>query len=398
MRIRVLVISFLFPNPAALGYGVFVLNRIRAIAAFCEIRVVAPIQRYLFVGRWVQPISGGAVPEQASIDGIEIHHPRFSVIPRYGKALDALTFLSAVRSVLRRFSECNPYEFDVIDVHWTYPDAFAGAALSKWFGKPFIVTVRGHEALYDTEVSIRRWLLELCLKRADAVVALSDELAKKLVLLGVAKERIHVILNGVDTDSFSLRNTQASRAKLGIPLDRQVLLSVGRLTEGKGHHILIDAVGSTEEAAEVQLYIVGGINPEDDFGPRLRAHVLTSGLRNIHFIESVAHSDLVDWYASADVFCLATKREGCPNVVLEALACGTPVIASRVGSVPRMIDPGFNGLLVDEPVVDQFRTTIREALAIKWDRAAIAERMQHWSWEGCAHKVLALYEKVGLGR
>lgn len=393
-RLKVLALSYLFPNQAQLSYGVFVLNRLKAVSSHCDIRVVAPVQWYPLIQKIRGDLWGGEIPRRESIDGVEVHHPRFAVIPKFLKWLDALSYFISARSVTYRLWKEDGFEFDVIDVHWTYPDIVAGWLLARRYGKKFIVTIRGHEALYDREFSLRRLMVRHFLRRAHHVVALSEELREKVIRLGVAADSTSVVLNGVDLAYFECRDTGESRKQLGLSREKRILLSVGRLTAGKGHDVLVRMMSELSKVHDVELYIIGGVNPEDDFGHVLRNMIDAQGLTNVHLVDKLTHRQLSLWYGAADVFCLATKGEGCPNVVLEALACGTPVVVTNVGAVGEVIEPGFNGSLVNLSDVQTFGETVHQALQHPWDRKAIAERMTSWSWGACAEQILDVYRRV----
>lgn len=390
-RLNVLVVSYLFPNEAQPDYGIFVLNRVRAVAELCNVKVIAPIQWYPLIRRLRPKFWSGRIAEAEKIRGIDVFHPRFAVIPRYFKWIDALTFLWSTRRIAKQLS-ASGFEYDIVDVHWTYPDVVAGWFLARRHGKKYVVTVRGHEALYDTEVTIRRWLVARFLRRADCVVTLSAELRDKVIALGVARERAHVILNGVDLSGFSYRDQREARAQLGLHPEKRILVSVGRLTAGKGHDVLVRMMPMLISAHDVELYVIGGVNPEDDFGHVLHKIVRDLGLeRTVHFVDKVPHNELGMWYGSADLFCLATRGEGCPNVVLEALACGTPVVVTRVGAVEELIQPSVNGLLVNPQDTSSFGAEVQRGLEQMWDRRQIADRMKRRGWSACAEEVLRVY-------
>jgi teichuronic acid biosynthesis glycosyltransferase TuaC len=392
---RVLAVSYLFPNSATPGYGVFVLNRLRAVARTVAMAVVAPVQWYPFMKHLDGALSrSGGVPEEETIEGLRVQHPKFATIPRFLKSLESLTYYLALRSAVARLRKNGLLDgFDIVDAHWTYPDAVAGLLLARSTAARLIVTVRGHEALYREEISLRRWLLALALRRADAVVALSDELKAAVLRLGVSPGKVHVIPNGVDLSTFLPVEQRIARQRLGLPEEGQIVLSVGRLTRNKGHQHIIRAVAALRSRG-LHTYIIGGVNPEDDFEGELRSLVGELEMDNVHFIGNVAHRDLHLWYSAADVFCLASHREGCPNVVLEALSCGTPVVASNVGAISEFVVPGENGQLVELAEIGGLVDTLRPALEKAWDRRAIHEAMLSRGWEDCARKVIALYEGV----
>jgi glycosyltransferase involved in cell wall biosynthesis len=392
MTRNVLALSYLFPNRAHPGYGVFVLNRLRAVSKRCNLKVIAPVQWYPLMG-WLRGALGSSdIPAQEQIQGLDVYHPRFAVIPRYLKFFDALSYFWAVRGVVKRL-RTQAFEFDLIDVHWTYPDIVGAYWLARKRGCKFIVTVRGHEALYLEENTLRRRMLKRFLRRADAVVALSAELRDKVIELGVEPQRAHVILNGVDLSRFSPLDRRQCREQLGLPLDRKIALSVGRLAAGKGHQDLIRALPALADL-NVELYIIGGVNPEDNFEPVLRGMIKDLKLNNVHLVDGASQDELARWYSAADVFCLATKREGCPNVMLEALACGTPAVVNAVGAVPEVITSGTNGFTPPVEDIPALEQTLRAALTRDWDREMIARDMKRWGWDHCAEQVEAVYRAM----
>jgi teichuronic acid biosynthesis glycosyltransferase TuaC len=392
-RINVLALSYLFPSSANRAYGIFVLNRLVAVSRIANVRVIAPVQWYPFMRLLRPSFWGSKVPREENISGLPTLHPRFAVIPRFMKWLDAITFLLAAGASARRWTRAG-FSFDLIDVHWTYPDLVAGYHLAKRYGTGMVVTVRGHEALYEDERTVRRWLVRRYLRRANLVVTLSDELRDRVVALGVDRKRVLTILNGVDRGTFSFADKLDSRRALGLPTEERILVSVGRLTEGKGHHHLIRMLPVLAQRGPIRLYLIGGVNAESDYGTVLRKLVSDLALTNVHFIDRVPHDDLRLWYGAADLFCLATRSEGCPNVVLEALSCGTPVVVTDVGAIDAIVRSGVNGLLVPRNEAGAIGATVAAALEHSWDRERISADMDQWGWESCADQVVQCYRAV----
>jgi teichuronic acid biosynthesis glycosyltransferase TuaC len=391
MATNILALSYLFPNRAQPAYGIFVFNRLRAVRAFCNVKVIAPVQWYPLIRLIRRNVWGGAVPARECIGDMDVFHPRFAVIPKFLKWIDAITYFLSVRAVIRRLAQDEAFDFSIIDVHWTYPDVVAAYLIASRRKKKFIVTVRGHEALYLEENTIRRRLVARYLRKADAVIALSAELRDKVIALGVSPERAHVVLNGVDQTQFKPLNRDACRAQLGLPLDKKIVISVGRLAAGKGHQDLIRAMAELR-SLRAELYIIGGVNPEDDFERALRDLITDLKLDNVHLVDKVEHAMLPLWYGAADVFSLATKREGCPNVVLESLACGTPVVVNDVGAVAELVTSGRNGYLVPAP--DELATLLARAFEKNWDRSAVAASMDDRGWAHCAAQLQRIYQTV----
>lgn len=394
MQINVLALSFLFPNRTQRGYGVFVLNRLKAVQQYCKLKVIAPIQWYPFINRLKGAGGGRGIPAMDEIEKVEVLHPRFAVVPRYMKWFDCLSYLWAVSRVAIQLERRHDFKFDLIDVHWTYPDILAGYVLARMRRKKFLVTIRGHEAFYDQEFSVRRWLVKVLLRRTDFVVALSDELREKAIGLGVDRDKSRVVLNGVDLSSFSYMDQEACRRRLGLSSTDRILISVGRLTQQKGHHDLIQIMPFLSQRGATHLYIIGGVNREDDFSAVLRKMIVDLKLDNVHIVDRVAHDELAAWYGAADLFCLASLSEGCPNVVLEALACGTPVVATNVGAIRELITSLENGVLVESREIPRLGEIVDAALERHWDREQIAARMKDRTWDSCAQQVIDIYRTV----
>ena len=395
MRLNILALSFLFPNAARPSYGVFVLNRLKALEENVHFKVIAPVQWYPLINYFLRvQRRETTVPLRETIDCIDVHHPRFFVIPRFLKWFDAFSFFWAAQSIVSKLKREESFHFDLVDVHWTYPDILAGYLLARKYRKKFVVTIRGREALYEGERTLRRWMLVRLLRRADFVVTLSDELKDLVMRLGVAANRVQTILNGVDLSRFQPVTREVCRRRLGLDAHRKIIISVGAIIEGKGHHELIKIMPSLTRAGDVELYIIGGLVPGEDFSLVLREMIAAKQLSNVHIVDKVSHSQLVDWYNAADVFCLASKGEGCPNVVLEALACGVPVVATNVGAIEKFVTPGENGFLVSNGDLGSLERVVTEALARDWNRNEIASGMNTRGWSSCAEEVISMYRAV----
>lgn len=392
MKLNVLALSYLFPNPDQPGYGVFVYNRLKAVQKYCDIRVIAPVQWYPFIKRVRPEIAFCPLNEEfQDFRGLQVSYPRFMVIPRYMKWCDSVAYLAATLRVFLKLKK-KGFAVDIIDVHWTYPDILAGYFLKKILNRPFLVTIRGREALYLGEKGGRKKILDYLLSKADGVIALSSELKELVIKAGVESERVKVILNGVSTDTFALMGKKVAREKLGLCKEKKIIISVGRHTFGKGHHELIRMIPSLLQKHDLALFIIGGINPESDCTQELDNLIYKLKLNCVHLIGAVPHEELSTWYSAADLFCLATKGEGCPNVVLEALACGTPVVVTNVGAVPDIVNSGREGFVVRS--MDEMQEKIDEGLTMDWDRASIASKMRRKTWNTCAEEVVENYLRV----
>jgi glycosyltransferase involved in cell wall biosynthesis len=282
------------------------------------------------------------------------------------------------------------FPFEVIDTHFGFPDGIAGALISLAIGVPFTMTLRGNEPKHSRS-RFGRFCMAFALRRAGRIFTVSDRLRQFAIDLGAEAARVRTVPNGIDASVFFPHAREACRRKHNLPLDRPLILSAGALVERKGHHRVVEALRSIRvDGSKVELMIAGGPGPEGQYENDLRTLVQQSGLADsVRFLGAVPAATMAELMSAADVFCLASTNEGWPNVVHEALACGTPVVATDVGAVPAMLQNGRNGILapVNDPVA--LRIAIVDALRKDWDRAAIAAWGQSRGWSQVAAEVFA---------
>jgi len=363
----------------------------KEVAKLCDLKVVAPVPWFpslKFFKRWYR---FSQIPHYETIDGLDVFHPRFFLIPKTGRCFyGILYFLSIFSSILKLRKK---FDFDLIDVHWAYPDGFAGVLLGKLLKKPVVVTVRGADIADFPGYFLLRKLIAYTLKEADAVIAVSRALKEEVLKLKIPERKIAVVLNGVDVDKFHPADKIEVRKKLKLSLEETIVLSIGNLIKRKGFDELIKAVSEIKRKGfdSIVLLIVG----EGPDRPRLQMQI--NRLKANSYVKLVGykeHKELYKWYGAADLFCLASSREGCPNVILEALACGIPVVATEVEGVPEIIRSEDYGILVPSQNGMALGKAITEALNKKWNRKKLIEYVRENSWEKCANKVFQEFEKV----
>ncbi len=391
MRLKILALSLLFPNRPFPNYGIFVLNRLKALKADCDIKIVAPSPKFPLMEKFNRFKNFSLIPAEETIEGFQVTHPFFPIIPRYLKWIDSLSYLLATLPHIREIRKS--FDFQIIDVHWVYPDILTAYFCAKLYKKKVIVTVRGLEALHLGEKGIRKKILDFIIKRVDFVITLSHELQSLVEDIGVPREKIKVILNGVNTSEFFLIDQERARAHLGISKGKKVVISVGSLIKTKGHHKIIEALPLLKDL-NIDLYIIGGVGLEGDDKTFLEELVKLHRLNNVHFVGKVPHAELINWYNLADLFCFASYSEGCPNVIMEALACGAPIVASDVGAMRDILDTPIKGTIFSSQKKGDLEKKMRAALEKEWDRQAIHSAMKEQSWEKCAKIVLETYEHV----
>lgn len=384
------ILSFttLFPNDRQPGHGIFVEHRLRRLreAGLAEPRVVAPVPwfplRHPRFGRYVDYAS--ACREETRF-GMRVSHPRYLTIPRVGMHVaPALLALAVVRHVRRAARE---HGARLLDAHFLYPDGVAAAWLAPRLGLPLVLSARGTDANLLPEYALPRRMILAATARAGAVVCVSDALRRRLESIGVAPGKLHVLRNGVDLDAF--HPMPRDEARLATGMRGRSLLCVGNLVELKGHHLVIEALARLP--ADVHLTLVGT-------GPReARLRELASGLglaQRVHFAGRRPQSQLPAFYNAADALVLASSREGMPNVVLEALACGTPVVATRVGGVPEVVRGRDAGVLAGERSADALARALARLLADPPAREATRRHAEQFGWEQTTLGQHALFSQV----
>lgn len=388
---KILVFTSLFPNNVFPMQGVFIKERMLSYAAQTKhsIKVVAPIPYFpplRFGWRWrLRHVEHREVQE-----GIEVFHPRYVMTPKIGMIFyGLLMFLSVFREVKRIQ---RGFDFDLIDAHFVYPDGFAAILLGYVLGKPVTVSARGSDINLYKEKPLIVPLLRFALCKADKVIAVSQALKEAIVSLRVPEERVCVVPNGVDQRKFTVRPKSDARRVTRVG-SGSVILSVGHLTANKGFDLLIEAMrllSGAQGCKDVMLYIVG----EGIYRSHLEGLIASLDMSNhVRLVGAVDHEQLAAWYNSADVFCLASGREGWPNVVMEALACGVPVVATAVGGIPEILTSDEVGLLTARNPEDIART-LDAALRREWNPTRIRQGVEAYSWESVAERVEKVFHSA----
>lgn len=387
--LRVLSLASIFPNPEDSLLGVFVKTRLEHVAALSEVKVFAPVPVLDYSAttaraRW-RGLRLGASEYAGSM---EILHPRW-LYPPGGCFLNS--FCLSVCLVCSTGRLKRRYPFDILDAHFGYPDGIAAALLSRWFGRPFCVTLRGSELYHSRSTMLRYWM-GWSLRRAIRVIVQSDELGALAVSLGVNPSRVKKIPNGLDSSIYYAREREVCRVKHRLNAGNRFILSVGHLRALKGHQFTIRAFQALHRRNEVnELLIAGdGGTGAPSYEPELRRLAAELGVENhVRFMGRISPGHVAELMSAADVFCLASTREGCPNVVQEALACGCPVVSTGVGGVADMVPSSRYGIIVAPNDAAALEQGLRRALATEWDRAAISAWGQARSWREVARDVVA---------
>ncbi len=395
-KLRILAVSYLFPNKVYPNHGIFVLNRLKALNKYVDIKVINPVPWspvHEFIDRYKDYRSIATFDKGF---GLDVYHPRYFSIPRYLKGIEKYSYTRAVESVVNELMKEG--RFDLVDMHWTFPDLPAGMRIANKYKIPSIVTLRGMEALHLNENTARSRLVSLGLRDVGRIIALSHELKEQGDILSGTPDKSTVITNGVDTEEFYYMPMDSCRKKLDIPEGEVFILSIGSIIKRKGFDILIKALNELRlkpDFKSLKLYIVGSEGAEGDYREDLSHLINKLGLADVvKFVGQVANADLRCWYNSCDVFCLASRGEGSPNVLSEALACGCLVVSSNAGSARDIIDLGkSSGICLDDNTAAAFSQAINDMYDRDVNRKEGAAAYQAFDWDWCARKVLSVYKQ-----
>jgi teichuronic acid biosynthesis glycosyltransferase TuaC len=394
LRLRILTFTALYPNKVNPLQGIFVHQRVRHVALRPDnfVEVIAPVPYFpswLPVSRWRQ---FSLIPRVEEIDGVRVHHPRYPLLPGISMPAHGMLMYLASLPLARGLHREN--QFDCIDAHFVYPDGFAAVRIGKSLDLPVVVSARGTDINLYSSFQLIRPMLRWTLMHAAGAIAVSADLKNKMIALGIPEPKIQVISNGVDTVRFQPFDAKSARKQLGLPEEGAVALSVGSLIESKGHHLLIAAVSKlTARVPGLRLYVIG----EGVYRAKLEELIREKRLQERVFLPgNRPNEELHLWFCAANISCLMSSREGWPNVVSEALACGTPVLAASVGGIPEIITSPELGMLV-EPNVDSIAAGLEQALVKSWNRDEIARHSRSHSWDAVAEEVETyIKSKIGL--
>lgn len=382
---RVLTFTTLYPNAIQPRHGIFIENRLREFVRYsgAQCRVVAPVPwfpvRHARFGQYAQYAQ---VPRRELRHGITIDHPRYGVIPKVGMTLAPFFLAMSAARWLKKLE----FEFDVIDAHYFYPDGVAAVLLGQRLRKPVVISARGSDLNLIPNYALPRRMIQWAAQQADGLITVCESLKERLTMLGISAERVTVLRNGVDLSVFQpVLARDALRAKLG--MHTNTLLSVGNLVALKGHDLAIAALA---QLPDYHLMIAGD-GPDKE---NLQRSAVQHGVQDrVQFLGTLSQAELAEYYAGADALVLLSSREGWANVLLESMACGTPVIATAVGGTPEVVRSPQAGLLV-ERTVSSIVAGIQQMFAQAPARAATRAYAEGFGWVETSQGLLRLFEQV----
>lgn len=387
-RIRVLTFSTLYPNGARPQHGVFVENRLRHLVASGEIdsTVLAPAPWFPFTHAMFGDYARHArVPRREKRYGLDVFHPPYVVVPKIGMSIAPTLLYWGARLALRRLL-AEGRRFDLIDAHYFYPDGVSAVLLGREFGLPVVITGRGADLNQIPAYGVPRKQILWAAHHAAALVTVCQSLKDSLIGFGGEERKIHVLRNGVDLAQFKPVDRAAARASLGI--SGPTLLSVGALIPRKGHDLVIKALTQIPNAT---LLIAGEGNERANLEGLASQLGLTERVR---LLGQVAHEQLTPLYNAADISVLASSSEGWANVLLESMACGTPVAATNVSGTPEVVTAPEAGVLIEERTPEGIATAIHHLFKKLPARSQTRAFAETFSWDAITEGQLGLFRTI----
>jgi glycosyltransferase involved in cell wall biosynthesis len=387
---KILLFSSLFPSAVRPIHGIFVETRLRELVKTGQVqaKVVAPVPWFpSSAPRFGEYAQFAATPRIEHRNGLDVHHPRYLLLPKVGMNLAPYTMALGALATVKRLQR-EGFDFDLIDAHYYYPDGVAAGLLAKWLGKPFFVTARGTDLNLIPQYPFPRKLILKTAAQATGSIGVCQALMDTLAQLGADPTKLHTLRNGVDLERFVPEPREAARSRLGLNPQGQYLLSVGHLIERKGHHIAIEGLAQLPGVT----LLIAGSGPEEG---ALKALATRLGVASrVHWAGVVPQTELKWWYSAADVLTLCSSREGWANVLLEAMACGTPVIATNIWGTPEVVCKSAAGVLMNARDGGSLAQSWNALFAATPPREATRAHAETFSWVATTQGQIDLFNSI----
>lgn len=385
---RIASVTTDYPSPWNPHRGLFIERRLSALSRIEDVTVIHATPWFPVLKPW----PAGRSPLVRRHERLRIQHHRMFYLPGVLKGLDGRWVERAVVAALGEIERDGPS--DVIDAHFGYPEGVGCVRAAVALGRPVFITMRGLER----QILPLRWRgeqLRWALRRCTGIVCVSESLKALAVDQGIAPEKIEVIPNAVDRRTFRIGDRDQARRELGISPTDRLVACVGMLVAGKGQHHLVEAIAELRaNDPRWKLALVGGAAHEPSYPALLRARIDELGIADAVALPGPQPPERVaTWLNAADVFALPTYDEGCCNAVLEAMACGLPVVTTPAGDNEALVAPPHRGFIVPIGSSHDLRKALDATSRTDWDRRSIAEFGAGYSWDESARRTVQFFRE-----
>jgi glycosyltransferase involved in cell wall biosynthesis len=383
---KIAVITRYFPSSAEPWQGRSAYQTLRVIGREAEVQVFFPNAAY---PRWLKPRSRSYDKLDASFSppDVKVSYHDYPALPLVSRPFNGQMAARALLPHVRGFAP------DILFGCFLYPDAYAALKIARSLSVPVVAMGIGSD-INRIGDPISAWHTRTVLRQADFVVTVSGDLRAKAVAMGASPEKARAILNGCDLSVFHPRNRLEARRRLHIDPDAEAVVYIGRMDVRKGLRELVDAAASLHpQRPGLHVYLVG----EGPDRPAIESAIQARNATGyIHAFHGCAADDVAVWMAAADLVTLPSYMEGCPNVVLEALACGRPVVATNVGGIPEIMKDEC-GRLVPPRDPAALAHALASVLDDTWDAPAISAQGSR-SWSAVAAELLEVFTSLTSSR
>ena len=379
MKLKVTIVTPIFPIPAQPYRGHSEYQLLLALSKHADINVVCPFPRY---PKWFRPTYDHRSPDLSySPPGLMTRYFEYPALPGLTRCINGLVCAKYLEAYFR---ESVP---DVACNFWLYPEGYATVAVARRLGIPVIVGSVGSD-LNRIPDPVSRWFTRVAMNRAAFVVTKGGHLRQQAIRMGINADKVLSVLNGCDPEVFQLRDRSVARAQLGVDDAAKLVLFVGRLDSQKGIVELIHAFSSlVSRQPDLRLVYIGDGPCQEQLQGIARDLALED---RILFAGACPSQKVAQWLAASNVLALPSYKEGCPNVVIEALSCGRPVVATNVGGIPELVNE-VSGVLIPPQDSEALASAIEIAMERKWDERLISEQFRR-GWDDAAAEILTICE------
>lgn len=384
---RIIIITNLYPNLLEPNRATFNRSQFRELAQYCDLKIIAPIAWTDRLANWAN--KKGSIPQQEFIDTIEVFHPTYFFPPKVFRPIYGLCYWL---SIFGTFTKINKkFNADVIFATWAFPDAYAAAIISKRSKLPLITKIHGSD-IHSIKGSLRGRFTTWALDNSGKVVSVSNDLANQVHKMGISPNKTMTLYNGVDEQIFAPSNKRKARLQLNIHSDNKILLYVGNLKKVKGADLLADTIAILRSThSNIHLYIIGQGVLKSHIEKQLNVLNITS---SVSFLGMLSQEQISSWMNAADLLVIPSRNEGVPNVMLEAMSCGLPVVATKVGGIPEIIRQGVTGTLCEAPISKLLAEALANSLETKWNPSSIIEIAGQYTWKNNTKRLLEQFEAI----
>jgi teichuronic acid biosynthesis glycosyltransferase TuaC len=382
--LNIALITPLLPVPHDPSSGRYIYEIALALSKHARVKVFLEKLRYpRLPGLRPKSYLYGELDRGYSIEGLDVQALSFSAIPGLTRAINGWSASRALLPHVQRFAP------DVVLAYWVYPDGEAGLRVARHLRVPCVVGALGSDIHVRSGISER--LTRRVIAQCDALIAVSETMRRYAIeRFGAVPQRVHTITNGFNTSVFKVVPKSEARQELSVAADAKLIVFVGRLVREKG---LVELLQAFEQLAQQDPQLRLAILGDGQMKAQLQEMIAASKhAAAISALGAVLHAQVARWIAAADLLTLPSWSEGYPNVVVEALACGRPVVATSVGGIPEIVDE-TSGILFPAKDAQALQDALQAALARPWDSAAIAARMRR-TWDDVAQETLAICKQL----